>query len=275
MCIDKRNLERQGKTTTMSQIVNIPFGTEILDVVDENGVPTGETVTREKAHEEGIRHRTSHVWLLREKDGILQILVQKRSDDKDSFPGCYDISSAGHIPAGSGYEESAIRELEEELGVKASEKDLVLCGQRQFSFEKEFYGKMFRDCQVTNVYICFCDAGEEDFILQESEISEVRWFEMNTLRQLVETNGIEHCIYTEELDLVEKGARKALAREHQFRLIDAAARGSIEAAADLAEGYYKGTFGDAPNMKKALKWANYAAKRGSIKAAEILSDMKG
>ena len=38
---------------------------ELLDVVDENGIPTGETVERSIAHAKGIRHRTSHVWLLR------------------------------------------------------------------------------------------------------------------------------------------------------------------------------------------------------------------
>lgn len=42
---------------------------EYLDVVDENGIPTGKTVAREAAHAQGIRHRTSHVWLLRRRDG--------------------------------------------------------------------------------------------------------------------------------------------------------------------------------------------------------------
>ena len=32
---------------------------EILDVVDETGAPTGETVERTEAHREGVRHRTS------------------------------------------------------------------------------------------------------------------------------------------------------------------------------------------------------------------------
>ena len=86
---------------------------ELLDVVDEDGNPTGETVERGRAHREGIRHRTSHVWLLRRRAGRVEVLLQKRSEDKDSYPGCYDISSAGHIPAGSGYTESSIRELKE------------------------------------------------------------------------------------------------------------------------------------------------------------------
>ena len=73
---------------------------EWLDVVDEKGNPTGERVERKEAHRRGIRHRTSHVWILREQEGEVQVLLQKRSQGKDSHPGCYDISSAGHIPAG-------------------------------------------------------------------------------------------------------------------------------------------------------------------------------
>ena len=71
---------------------------EYLDVVDENGKPTGETVERSVAHREGFPHRTSHLWLVRKRGGRIQVLLQKRAMTK-SFPGCYDISSAGHIPA--------------------------------------------------------------------------------------------------------------------------------------------------------------------------------
>ncbi len=72
---------------------------EYLDIVDDCGIPTGETISREDAHRSGIRHRTSHVWLLRIHNRKLQVLLQKRSPDKDSYPGCLDISCAGHIPA--------------------------------------------------------------------------------------------------------------------------------------------------------------------------------
>ena len=59
----------------------------VLDVVDENGMPTGETVERSAAHANGIRHRTSHVWLLRRRSEGVEVLLQKRSDNKDSFRG--------------------------------------------------------------------------------------------------------------------------------------------------------------------------------------------
>ena len=84
---------------------------EIFDVIDKDGNPTGETVTRERAHAEGIPHRTAHIWILRKKEGRIQVLLQKRSKNKDSFPGMFDTSSAGHIQAGDEPLESALREL--------------------------------------------------------------------------------------------------------------------------------------------------------------------
>ena len=92
---------------------------EYFDIVNEDGETTGKTVSREKAHRDGILHRTTHVWLVR-KDGRggYQILLQKRSREKDSYPGLYDTSSAGHIPAGDEPKASALRELKEELGMK-------------------------------------------------------------------------------------------------------------------------------------------------------------
>ena len=53
---------------------------ELLDLVDENGVPTGEVKERELVHRDGDRHRTSHVWLFRQRNGRWQVLLQKRSE---------------------------------------------------------------------------------------------------------------------------------------------------------------------------------------------------
>ena len=48
---------------------------EIFDIVDENGNPTGETVSRAKAHEDGIRHRMAHIWVVREVNGEAEVLL--------------------------------------------------------------------------------------------------------------------------------------------------------------------------------------------------------
>lgn len=124
------------------------FDMELLDIVDENGKPTGETVERKTAHSEGIRHRTAHVWIVRKSDEGAEVLLQKRAMNKDSFPGRYDTSSAGHIQAGDEPEESAIRELHEELGIKASVDDLQFVDTFVIQYEKNFMARCLRTVRL-------------------------------------------------------------------------------------------------------------------------------
>lgn len=176
---------------------------EYLDIVDMNGEPTGEVVERSKAHLLGIRHRTSHVWIYRIKNGKPQILLQKRCMTKDSFPGCYDISSAGHIPAGDAYETSALRELEEELGVKAEREQLLTCGFQSIDWDDKFHGLPYHDRQVTKVFLLRLDTYEEqDFHIQESEVASVKWMDFSECVEAVRKNTINHCIDLKELAML-------------------------------------------------------------------------
>ena len=174
---------------------------EWLDIVDENGEPTGGIVERSIAHREGIRHRTAHVWLARIRDGKVQVLLQKRSLEKDSHPGCFDMSSGGHIPAGVDYVPSAIRALEEELGVKTGGEELLYCGTRRFYWKDRFHGRPFVDNQVSRVYLLWKDP--ECFSLQETEVDQVCWMDFEACKRAVEENTIKHCIALEELQMIE------------------------------------------------------------------------
>lgn len=181
---------------------------EWFDIVDENGHPTGEIVEREYAHRHGIRHRTAHLWLVREKNGQLQVLLQKRAADKDSHPGCYDISSAGHIPAGVDYLPSAIRELKEELGVDAAETDLVFCADRRVIWDDCFHGQPFRDRQVSRVFLLWLDLPEGEFHVDPGEVESVRWMDFDACCQGVAQNLFRHCIAMEELEILKKALNR-------------------------------------------------------------------
>ncbi len=176
---------------------------EFLDIVDTNGNPTGKTVDRKTAHREGLLHRTSHVWIMRRKEGRLQVLLQKRCQDKDSFPGCYDISSAGHIPAGFDYRESAVRELKEELNVDINPDMLIDCGLIHIHFDEVFHGEEFRDRQVSRVFLLKLDKESDEFTVQKEEIDEVRWMDYEKCLDSVENNRIPNCIRIEELKMLE------------------------------------------------------------------------
>ncbi len=151
---------------------------EIFDVVDENGNPVGETVGRGRAHAEGIRHRTAHIWIIREKDERVQVLLQKRSAEKDSFPGRFDTSSAGHIQAGDEPRESALRELKEELGIEAEKEDLDFAGTFRIQYDLEFHGKPFRDNEVAFVYVYRKNVDETRLVLQTEELECTEWFDL-------------------------------------------------------------------------------------------------
>jgi Isopentenyldiphosphate isomerase len=179
---------------------------EMLDIIDEKGNPTGEIIDRSIAHLNGIRHRTAHVWILRKKNNRIQVLLQKRSVHKDSYPDCYDISSAGHILAGCDYIESALRELKEELGVSVREDELVFAGIRNLEYKDVFHHQVFHDVEVSYIYVLEMD--REDFVLQKEEVSEVQWFDFDECYQMVINNTFKHCIYTEELDIVKEGIKQ-------------------------------------------------------------------
>ena len=178
---------------------------EYLDVVDENGKPTGETVERSVAHREGFPHRTSHLWLVRKRDGRIQVLLQKRAMTK-SFPGCYDISSAGHIPAGQDYYPSAIRELKEELGLTAKESELIPCGDMKIVWDDVFFGIPYHDRQYTKVLLLWADVEEDQLTLQKEEVDGVLWIDLQECMDRVAARTIQNCISPEELKLVQAAA---------------------------------------------------------------------
>lgn len=190
---------------------------ELLDVVDESGEPTGQTVERTCAHAYGIRHRTSHVWIYKIEEDRPKLLLQKRCSEKDSFPGCYDISSAGHIPAGDGYEVSAVRELWEELGVRVPMEALIPCGYQSIDWDAEFHGIPYHDRQVTKIFLLRLDGYREaDFTPQESEVESVRFMDWEECLQAVAKNEIPHCISLSELAKLSAGDARLTVPEKYF-----------------------------------------------------------
>ncbi|MBQ6416886.1 MAG: hypothetical protein IJJ65_11635 [Butyrivibrio sp.] len=60
-------------------------------------------------------------------------------------------------------------------------------------------------------------------------------------------------------------------KQQLLDLIDKAGKGSIEAAEEIALAYFTGSLEGKKNHVKAKKWASYAAKHGSERAADILN----
>lgn len=173
---------------------------EIFDIVDENGIPTGETISRSEAHKDGIRHRTAHIWVARKTASGWDVLLQKRAMNKDSFPGRLDTSSSGHIQAGDEPLESAIRELGEELGIAATPEQLQFAGLFKVDYAKEFHGKLFKDNEVAYVYVYLESVDETSLVLQKEELDSVEWYDLEEVLRECRAHNQKFCVPVKGLE---------------------------------------------------------------------------
>ena len=126
---------------------------ELVIIVDRANNIVGST-TRRKMRAERLPHRCSYVLVFNSR-GELQ--VQKRTVIKDIYPGYWDPAAGGVMQVGETYEESAAREVAEELGVRGGELRPLF----DIWFEDELscvWGRAFKcvydgplECQVEEV----------------------------------------------------------------------------------------------------------------------------
>ncbi len=90
---------------------------EIVTIVDENNRVAG-TATRKEMRSRGLVHRATYILVFNSRS---EIFLQKRTDSKDIYPGYYDVATGGVVLADESYEQSAVRELAEELGISGTE----------------------------------------------------------------------------------------------------------------------------------------------------------
>lgn len=86
---------------------------EWVDLVDEDDRVIGR-VTRKQMRAQNLLHRVAAVLCF---DSNGRLYVHRRTDSKDVYPGLYDMFCAGAVSAGERYDDTALREIGEELGI--------------------------------------------------------------------------------------------------------------------------------------------------------------
>ena len=96
-------------------------GTELVDVVDDDGRAIG-TVSRREMRARRLPHRSTYVLVFNRRG---ELFVHVRTPDKDVFPAHWDVAIGGILAAGEAFDDGARREAREELGVAVEVAPLV------------------------------------------------------------------------------------------------------------------------------------------------------
>jgi isopentenyldiphosphate isomerase len=140
---------------------------DLIDVLSDSGLRTGEILSRTEIHRLGKHHRAVHLYLFNSQN---EILLQRRSLTVDHYPGAYSISVTAHIAAGEFSSDTARRELEEELGVDATPLKIDVL----FSyFQEAILQGTYADRQFNDVYVTRADSKSNLIRFNRSEVSEV------------------------------------------------------------------------------------------------------
>ena len=151
------HVESTTKTDYLSSEMVSNMNEEMFDVVDEHDQILCQQ-PRSEVHRRKLLHRAVHIFVFR-SDG--QLLIHKRSPDKEEFPSVWTSSASGHVSAGEDYVATAPRELLEELGIRSALIQLhrfTACPETSFEF--------------TVLFQCHSD---DPIAFDQSEITEVRW----------------------------------------------------------------------------------------------------
>lgn len=157
----------------------------MIDVLDENGIKTGEILPRSEVHRRGLWHRIIVVAIVNENN---EILLQQRSHDKDKNPDMWDISVTGHLSAGQDSLMAATREISEEVSVSLGYSVDVKAFRYMFCFRKEEkVNENHFDRQYHDFFI-LRQAGlnDKNIRFQTSEVQAVKFVDINELNRMRE-----------------------------------------------------------------------------------------
>ncbi len=150
---------------------------EILRIYDENHNYLGKSEKRSVVHENRLFHNEIALWILDTENK--KVLLQKRSPNKKQNPNKYALC-AGHVVGDETIEEALVKEAKEEIGV-----DLNLYDYKPLTIIKRTEPKNY--CFSYHFYIKL-NLPIEAFVIQEEELSEVKYVDYEELKSLVKNN---------------------------------------------------------------------------------------
>ncbi len=146
-----------------------PSPPEKVIITDETNRQIG-TILRDEMRRQRLIHRASYIVVF---NSTGEIFVLKRTLTKDIYPGYFEIAAGGVVVADESYDESATRELSEELGI--TKVKLTTCFDHYYEDdENRVWGR---------IYTCVYNG---PMILQEEEVAYGRFMAVDNILKLAQ-----------------------------------------------------------------------------------------
>lgn len=145
---------------------------ESWDVYDIDRIKTGEKVLRGDKMHAGQYHIVVHVCIFNSKG---EMLIQRRRETKENWPGMWDVSVGGSALEGENTREAAQRETFEELGL-----EIDLEGRRPNLTVNFFPG-------FDDIYLLSADIALSALTLQEEEVSDVKYASKEDILRMIDS----------------------------------------------------------------------------------------
>jgi isopentenyl-diphosphate delta-isomerase len=176
---------------------------ELIDVLDKNGRPTGEQKTKLQIFDDRDYRNVVHVWLINSEG---QLLVQQRAH-KGLWNDLWDVSVGGGVAAREDPIFSAARELEEELGVKVAQSELIKLGVWETTKPLPEMNKT--TYEFSHTFLLKADVQTADLKLEPKEVAQVKFMLLSELKSAINSKEYKNWMphprqyYLEVLDKIK------------------------------------------------------------------------
>ncbi len=140
-----------------------------FEVLDEQGHKTGQILSRQEVHDKELWHSTVNVWILNSRG---EVLLQLRGKEVELNPNTWDVAIGTHVRPGEDPNDAALRCLQTELGLVATQDQIKHLFNIQSANMTEG-GKMHRT--LGHVFLLKRDMDINDFEFDSKKIAMLVW----------------------------------------------------------------------------------------------------
>lgn len=150
---------------------------ELIDILDGEGNPTGDTQHRSIVHTEGLWHRTVHIYFYRRPENRIELLVHLRSKTKDLKPNTWDTRFGGHLKSGDTIDKALASELKEEVGIVADPSKLTAGPVHK--------REKFPNNEFTSIYFYEFNGDINALTFNDGEVQAIKWMNINDILESI------------------------------------------------------------------------------------------